>query len=298
MDFDQRIGDARNASNQSMQTYNQYQQEANAAGGRFDSAMDNRQGYGDIYADTRNQYYNTDEINSARGSYQEARNAMDAMNTTMNNLPASVRQQYGGTGLTEAQRSRALSSQYQSMAPTQNMLSTNYSNMAADYQDLAGRAMQETQHVAGGRYQSQQDELSALQNMYATLLGQRNTAYGQNQSDRGLLATEYGARDAENLSRDELAFKRWAVEQENARSAADRNMQSYIAQMQADAMRSSIPQPEAPGESRVRIPSSNAYQGNRNVADTGGFSGLLKQGFQNVSDYGPLALFGGGSLWR
>lgn len=45
-------------------------------------------------------------------------------------------------------------------------------------------------------------------------------------------------------------------------------------------------------------PKTQVYQGNKNVVDTGGFGGLLKQGAQNIADYGPLALFGGGSLWR
>lgn len=225
MDFDGRISSAQNQANSSMNTYNQYAGQADQAGNKFNDSFDNRQGYGDIYQNARNQYYNTDEINAARDTYQNARGAVDQLNTTINKMPESIRQQYGGTGLTEAQRQRALSDQYQQNANTYNMLNTNYQNASADYNDLAARAMQEVQNVAAGNYQSQEDALNSLQNAWNTLLGQRNTAYSQNQTDRGLLADQYGARDQYNVQQQQLELERWKEQQANARAAADRNAQ-------------------------------------------------------------------------
>ncbi len=232
MDFDGRISSAQNQANSSMNTYNQYAQQAGQAGTKFNDAFDNRQNYGDIYQQARDQYYNTDEINAARDTYQNARSAVDQLNTTINKMPESIRQQYGGTGLTEAQRQRALSDQYQQNANTYNMLNTNYSNASADYNDLAARAMQEVQNVAGGNYQSQEDALNSLQNAWQVLLGQRNTAYSQNQTDRGLVADQYSARDTYQLAQDQMALTRWQEQQANARAAADRqsqlDLQNYL----------------------------------------------------------------------
>ena len=225
MDFNGRISSAQNQANSSMNTYNQYAQQAGQAGDKFNNAFDNRQGYGDIYSQARDQYYNTDEINAARDTYQNARSAVDQLNTTINKMPESIRQQYGGTGLTEAQRQRALSDQYQQSANTYNMLNTNYQNASSDYNDLAARAMQEVQNVAAGNYQSQEDALNSLQNAWNTLLGQRNTAYSQNQTDRGLVADQYSARDSYQLAQDQMALERWKEQQANARAAADRQSQ-------------------------------------------------------------------------
>ena len=300
MDFDGRISNAQNTSNASMNTYNQYAQQADQAGNKFNTAFDDRQNYGDIYQQARDQYYNTDEINTARDTYQNARGAVDQLNTTINKLPESIRQQFGGTGLTEAQRQRALSDQYSQNANTYNMLNTNYSNASADYNDLANRAMQEVQNVAGGNYQSQEDAINALQSAWSTLLGQRNTAYSQNQTDRGLLADQYGARDSYNLSQQQLELERWKEQQANARAAADRaakmDLQKYLTASQERI--AGLNQPTAPSYTPVSTPKSNVAQGNKNVVDTGGLGGLVKQGWQNVKDYGPLAIFGGGSLWR
>lgn len=248
MDYSQRINDAQGASNTSMSTYNQYAQQAGAAGTKYNDAFDGRQGYGDIYGDARDKYMNTDEINAARGTYQGARDAVDQMNTTINKLPESIRQQYGGTGLTEAQRARAMGDQYAQNSNTFNMLNTNYQNASTDYNDLASRAMQEVQNVAGGNYQSQEDGLNALQSAWNTLLGQSSTAYSQNQTDRGLLADQYGARDNYNLTQQQMELERWKEQQANARAAADRSssfgLQKYLLDRQAEIAAAS--QPKAP----------------------------------------------------
>ena len=214
----------------------------------------------------------------------------------MNKLPESIRQQYGGTGLTEAQRARAMGDQQSQMANTYNYLNTNYQNATADYNDLANRAMQEVFNVAGGNYQSQEDALGALQSAWSTLLNQRNTSYGQNQTDRGLLADVYSARDADQLAKDQLAFQRWQVEQENARAAADRqnalNLQSYL---NASNERIAGLQYQQPTKTDYGTPSAPTQQNKRSWTDDIG--SLIGQGWENVKDFGPLALFGGGSLW-
>lgn len=300
MDFGNRISEAQGNVNTSRNTYNDYAKQAGQAGNQFNDAFDNRQGYGDIYQQARDQYYNTDEINAARDTYQNARGAVDQLNTTINKMPESIRQQYGGTGLTEAQRQRALSDQYSQNANTYNMLNTNFSNASADYNDLANRAMQEVMNVAGGNYQSQEDALNSLQTAWQVLLGQRNTAYSQNQTDRGMLADQYGARDQHNYQQQLMDLERWKEQQANSRAAADRqaqlNLQSYL--NASNERIAGLNRPAAPTPTSVSTPRSNVRQGNKNVVDDGGLWGLIKQGGQNVMDYGPLALFGGGSLWR
>lgn len=308
MDFDNRINNAQSQANASYQTYNQYQQQADDAYNKFNTQFDNRQNYGDIYGAARDQYYNTDEINAARNQYQTARDAVDQLNTTISRLPESIRQQYGGTGLTEAQRQRALQSQYSANSNTYNMLNTNYQNAMQDYNDLANRAMQEVQNVAAGNYQSQEDALNSLQNAWATLLSQRNTAYQQNQTDRGLLADQYGARDDWQLAQDQMALQRWQEEQANARAAADRalqerlsaqdmNLYKYLGDLANQTMQQQYTQPKNDYQTY------SAPQQKRETNIFGGEKGYGKDGkamngiWDAAKSYGPLAAIGGGWLW-
>lgn len=294
MDFGQRISDAQGSANASKNTYNQYAKEAGAAGTKYNQAFDDRQGYGDIYAAARDQYMNTDEINAARGTYQGAREAVDQINTTINKLPESIRQQYGGTGLTEAQRARAMGDQQASMANTYNMLNTNYQNASADYNDLANRALQEVFNVAGGNYQSQEDALNSLQAAWSTLLNQRNTAYSQNQTDRGMVADAYGARDSWQLAQDQMALERWKEEQANARAAADRASQMNLQKYLTD----SNERIAGMGKNTPAVPTFTSQAKGTVPEESKNYFMNTKSGFlPDIAKWGPLALFGGGWAW-
>lgn len=224
MDFEGRIARAQNDVNTSRNTYNQYQQQADQAGNKFNAGLDKYQGrsFGDIYNQARGQYFDTPEMRKAQGAYQEARDAVNQMNTTINKLPETIRQQFGGTTMTAAQRERALGDRRAAMGNTLNLLSTNYQNASDDYNRLSDRGLKEAMFTAQGDDARDWNVVNALQNAWQTLLGQRNTAYSQNQQDRGLLADQYGARDKWQLAQDQMALERWKEQQANARAAADR----------------------------------------------------------------------------
>lgn len=292
MDFGNRINDAKKTSGQSYGSYNKYEGQANSAKGKFDSAMGSQKQFGDIYGDARNQYLDTDEINAARGTYQGARGAVDQINTTMNKLPESIRQQFGGTGMTEAQRQRAMQAQYSDSANTHNYLSQNFQNASQDYNEQMGRGMQEAQFQAGNQYDQQNKNIAALQSAWGTLLGQRNSAYGQYQTDLDRLAGVQGGRDAWEMGQQQMELERWKEQQANARSAADRSsnleLQKYMAGLGTGG---GGPAPKAPSSSGPKAaPVQKQSRWDQ-------MKPLMADGWQNVKDFGPLALFGGGSLW-
>lgn len=291
MDFEGRISSAQGVKDASYNTYQNYENQANTAKTDWDTAMDSRQNYGDIYSSARDQYMNTDEINAARGVYQNARGAVDQLNTTINKLPESIRQQFGGTGMTEAQRQRALQDQYSANSNTYNMLNTNYQNASADYNDLANRAMQEVQNVAGGNYQSQQDRIGALQDAWNSLLGRASSAYGQYQGDISSLQGIYGEKTQYQMAQEQMALDRWKEEQTNARAAADRDNKIAVARL-TQPINNTTYYGGTPTNTGNGKPTPS-----KQTSAWDGVGSLISQGFQNVANYGPLALFGGGSLW-
>ena len=237
MDFGSRIANAQNEVNTSRNTYNQYQQQADQAGNRFNEGLNKYQSrsFGDLYNEARKQYLDNAETQKARDAYNTARDAVQGMNTTINKLPESIRQQFGGTGITEAQRARAMGDQRESLGNTLNLLNTNYQNASDDYNRLSERGLKEAMFAAQGNDSREWNAVNALQNAWNTLLGQRNTAYSQNQQDRGLLADQYGARDKWQLAQDQMALERWKEQQANARAAADRANQFAIQKYLADS---------------------------------------------------------------
>ena len=254
MDFGQRINEARNTQDASLNTYNNYQRQADDAQGKLSGHLDRHKAFRDIYNEARGQFMNTGEINDARKTYNEARDAVDRIGSTINNLPASITQQFGGTGLNEAQRQRAMQHQLQELNPTMDHVTSNFNNASETYNNLLGRAMQEAQFAATGRSQDQQNITSNLQNLFGTLLGQSNAAYSRYQGDRDATAAQYGARDDWNYKQQALEFERWKAnqsmalerwkeQQANARAAADRSanigLQKYLGSLQSTNQASS-----------------------------------------------------------
>ena len=298
MDYGTRIADVNNQIGQAQSNYNSVNQQAGGAYNQFNNALGNVQSYGDIYGQARNKAYGELGVNDARDANLNARNAVDQVNTTIRKLPESIRQQYGGTGLNEAQRQRAMQSQYSDLANTYGMLNDNYQRTSSEYQSLLNQAMAQTSEVAGMSNDNQWRNVGALQNAWSALLGQSNEAYNRILNNRSQLNDVYGQKMTDEQAADELAFNRWKVNQEIARQRESDNarlsLDKYLAGL-------SNPAPVAPEEyvpAPVSYPKANYRQGNKNVVDDGGWGGLVKQGWQNVKDYGPLALFGGGSLWR
>jgi len=234
MDYGTRIADATNTKNASYGTYNQYAGQADQAYDKYNQQLDSSRGYGDIYDAARQKYMNTDEINAAKGAYQNSRDAVNQINTTINSLPESIRQQYGGTGLTEAQRARAMAYQQDKLARTYNYANQSYQSNLAGYQDLANRGMQETQNVAGGDYQRQQDMINQYQSRWGALLGQRNTSYGQYQQDLAALAGVNSEQDKWNLAQQQMELERWKEQQANDRAQKELNLKSHFADVEAD----------------------------------------------------------------
>ena len=289
MDFSGRIASANRNADASYQKYNAYQQQADEAYGKYNNAFDKRQSFGDIYNAARDRYLNTDEINKARTSYQQARGAVDQLNDTINRMPDTIRQQYGGN-LTQAQLSRIMQSRQGDNANTMNMLSQNYNNTLQDYTDLANRGMQETQYVAGNQMSDQEKTLDALRNVWSTLLGQRNSAYQMNQQDRGLLANEYGARDRYQLAQDQMALDRWKAQQENYRAKL-----AHDAQIEAARIGSYLPQRQPSRSNTDKPPNNNTYTPRKRQQPI--YATKANNLWDAIKMYGPLAALGGGTIW-
>lgn len=309
MDFGQRISDAQSTKNASYGTYNQYAGQANQAYDKYNQNFDSQKGYGDIYNEARQQFVDTPENQATKNTYLEARNAVDQINTTLNKMPESIKQQYGGTGMTEAQRQRALQSQMGAMQNTQNYATTNYTNASQDYNTAMARALTEAGSVAQGTYGQQQDKLNALQSSWSTLLGQRNTAYNAYQQDLSALAGQYGARDDWNLQQQNMELERWKEQQANARAAADRNsqyaIQKYLADAQtagADADRSFQTEMMKQQRNAGRLADATLASDKANAAAKAaqkefGTGNFVTDYGNSIAKYGPLALFGKGWGW-
>lgn len=263
MDYGTRLADINSQIGKAQGNYNTVNKQAGGAYNKFNDALGSVQSYGDIYGQARDKAYGELGVNEARDANINARNAVDQLNTTIRRLPESIRQQFGGTGLNEAQRQRAMQSQYSDLYNNYNMLSDNYSKTSSEYQSLLNQAMAQTSEVAGVSNDNQWRNVGALQNAWGTLLGQSNEAYNRILSNRGHLNDVYKQKMTDENAASTLAFERWKVEQELARAReseqAQLGLDKYLAN-QASAQAQAQAQLQQQLMDRQNRASYNAYR--------------------------------------
>lgn len=295
-DFSNRINEAKRAVERSYNTYNKYEGDAAQAKQNLDVNMGQTKDYSTLYDEARAKYGNTDEIQRAFNSLKNARGVVDELNTTISKMPESIRQQYSGTGMTEAQRQRALGAQMNAQQPILQNATTTYQNASNDYNSLIERALREAQQVAGGNMSYQTNTTNNLMNIWSTLLGQRNTAYNENLQDRGLLANQYGAKDNWDLAQQRDALDRWKEQQANYRQKLDSDSR-------LEAARLSRYLPGRGGGSNNGKPNNNNGKPNNNNTYTPRkrqkpiYATKANNLWDAINMYGPLAALGGGTIW-
>lgn len=289
-DFPNRINEAKRAVERSYNTYNKYEGDAAQAKQNLDANMGQTKDYSTLYDEARAKYGNTDEIQRAFNSLKNARGVVDELNTTISKMPESIRQQYSGTGMTEAQRQRALGAQMNAQQPILQNATTTYQNASNDYNSLIERALREAQQVAGGNMSYQTNTTNNLMNIWSTLLGQRNTAYNENLQDRGLLANQYGAKDKWDLAQQQDALDRWKAQQENYRAKLDAD-----ARIEAARIGSYLPQRQPNRSNTDKPPNNNTYT--PRIRQRPIYATKANNLWDAIKMYGPLAALGGGTIW-
>ena len=237
MDFDNRISQAQNTANASMDAYNKAASQADTAYNDFNTGLKDygNTNYGNLLDAANQKYLNTEEMNNSRTAYQDARNAVGSLQATVNQLPDSIAGQYKSNGLmmNEAQRQRATQAAYNNYSRALDNASNTYSTASDMYDRDRNIGLQLALAEAGGNDANRLNQLNALQGAWSTLLGRQSQAYSANQGDRSLLANEYGARDTNLYQQQQMEFERWKEEQATARAnaanAANYNLQKYLA---------------------------------------------------------------------
>ena len=288
-DFPNRINEAKRAVERSYNTYNKYEGDAAQAKQNLDVNMGQTKDYSTLYDEARAKYGNTDEIQRAFNSLKNARGVVDELNTTISKMPESIRQQYSGTGMTEAQRQRALGAQMNAQQPILQNATTTYQNASSDYNSLIERALREAQQVAGGNMSYQTNTTNNLMNIWSTLLGQRNTAYNENLQDRGLLANQYGAKDKWDLAQQQDALDRWKEQQANYRQKLDSD-----SRLEAARLSRYLPG-RGGGGNNGKPKSNNIYTPRKRQEPI--YATKANNLWDAIKMYGPLAALGGGTIW-
>lgn len=244
------------------------------------SFQGSRKGAGDYYT----QFQNELGVGDAQTRSNDIRSQIRNTEGALRGVNASVAGRTRGNLVTEAQRARLEGLERAPIAQELGTLSGTLADEQQNYRDLLGQATTR----AGQAYQTDADKLASLESNYGKLY----------QQERDAEAADQWRRKFEEDNRqfaEQMAESRRSTDAMKARIASMNQQPQYSAPM---------PQPAAPTSPQsiptLRAPGILSGSNIASASKGGYFADLgknISQGWQNVQKYGPLALFGKGTLF-
>jgi hypothetical protein len=200
MDFQQRIADATLYRDQTKASYDSTKQIAEQSGVAYNNAFNSAPKFQTIYDKYKSEYQNTDEIKNMQNDWKVAKDNVDALKTMVDKLPQSVGQQFGGTGLTQAQRDMAQQQQLGTLNSQFTQYNADYQVKYTDYSKAVDSAFNQSIDVANKDYDSYWDSVKRKYNDWQQNISDQDKwseMYNTSQSHLSNVQNEYIAFQAE-----------------------------------------------------------------------------------------------------
>lgn len=235
MDFAQRIAEASQYRDQTRDSYNMAQSETKQALSAYDRSFTEAPTYDSLYKQAKADYYDTEEISTAKSSLDLARETVEGVRTMIDKLPQSINQRFGGTSLTQAQRDMAKQKDLQQLNGNFNQYDANYQVSFRDYNTLVDRAFSETMNVSSSEYDSYWDGVQSKFDMWQTKIGnEEQWSKLYNTSQMQLLSVNH-QKQMYDIQQRGLQARRDIINRSNQNSAQLRNMYAQGAASMAAA---------------------------------------------------------------
>lgn len=209
MNFQQRIADATLYRDQTKASYDKAQQETGKAQSAYDTAFTTAPKYQTVLEQHKQSLTNTQEIADMKNSWQQAKENSDMLRTMVDKLPESITQQFGGTGLTQAQRDMAKQHQYSDLSKQFTQYTADYEVKFSNYNEAVDQAFDSALDVANKDYDSYWDGVRRKYEDWQTSIK------NQEQWEK----MYYTSRS--QLQRVELEYDNWKFQQQQMQQARE-----------------------------------------------------------------------------
>jgi len=157
MDFKQRINEATTYRDQTKASYDKAKKETGKAQSAYDTSFSTAPKYQTVLEQQKQSLTNTQEIADLNNSWKQSKETTDGLKTQIDKLPESITQQFGGTGLTQAQRDMAKSQQLGDLSKQFTQYNADYEMKFTNYNETVDKAFDGALDVANKNYDSYWD---------------------------------------------------------------------------------------------------------------------------------------------
>lgn len=222
MDFERRIQEAQQYVDQTKGAWDAAKQETGKAQSDYDTSFTTAPNYQTLYEQYKQEYQNTDEITGLKSTWQTTKETVDSLKTTIDKLPESTNQMFGGTSLTQAQRDMAKQKQLQQLNESFTQYNANYQAQFEDYNKKVDDAFSQALDVANKDYDSYWDGVRRKYNVWQQSIENENSwsgAYYGSQSQLSKVQSEYNVW---KIQQETIRMQREFVEWQNNFAAQQR----------------------------------------------------------------------------
>ena len=205
MDFERRIQEAQQHVDQTKGSWDSAKKETGIAQSDYDKSFTTAPSYQTYYEKYKQDFQNSDEITGLKSTWQQTKDTVDSIKTSIDKLPESIGQSFGGTSLTQAQRDMAKQKQLQDLNKSFTQYDANYQAQFADYNQRVDAAFDQALDVANKDYDSYWDGVRRKFDVWQTSIKneeQWSSMYYTSQSQLSKVQSDYNI---------------WKIEQETIR---------------------------------------------------------------------------------
>ncbi|ATW62240.1 hypothetical protein CQ476_39 [TM7 phage DolZOral124_53_65] len=227
MDFQRRIQEAKRFVDQTKANLDRARGEARAAQADYNKSISVAPKYQNYYDKYKQEFTQSEEISELKSTWQKSKEAVDDIRTSIDKLPESIGQSFGGTSLTQAQRDMARKQQLQQLNESFMQYNANYEAQFADYNKRVDQAFDRALDVANKDYDSYWDGV------------RRKFSLWQTSIDNEKKWSEMAYKSRSQLSEVENSYRAWRIQQDIIRMERDFEIwqNNFAAQQRAETAR-------------------------------------------------------------
>lgn len=229
MDFQQRIQQAQQYVDQTKGSWDAAKKETGIAQSNYDTSFSTAPDYQTYYEQYKQEFQNTDEIAGLKSTWENTKTAVDALKTTIDKLPESTTQMFGGTSLTQAQRDMAKQKQLADLNKSFTQYNASYQSQFADYNKTVNDAFDQSIDVANKDYDSYWDGVRRKFSVWQTSIQNEDEMSSIYYGAQGQLSTVQGEYQVWQIQQDTIRMQREFEEWQNNFASQQRASKSSAA---------------------------------------------------------------------
>lgn len=241
MDFPARIAAAQKHVDQTRGNFNAAKRDTSQSQAAYDKSHRNVPSFQTDYQKQKLQFEKEFDVAGKKSTYDKSKDAVDSIRKSIDKLPDSINQQFGGTSLTQAQRDMAKEKQLGELSGKFNQYDADYQVSFSDYSQSVDQAFSQSMDVANKNYDQYWDTVKIKFDTWQKRIKDEKDwgkRFSSSQDKLSKVNTQYDSwKFEQQMMQQEREFQQWINNFEATNRQINLNHQKSMARIPGDVDR-------------------------------------------------------------